>query len=139
MKIGAENKKALYFLVALGLIAAYTVYSAFFSGSSTPSPAPARSAAPVADSGPTPDVSRGTPKARPGLRSKNEEFNPPFRSKKKEEQIDPLKVDPTLRLDLLAKVQSVPQAGGERDLFQILKSPPVKASDIPQGPEPKVY
>jgi len=38
--------------------------------------------------------------------------------------VDPAKVDPTLRLDVLAKVQSVELQGGTRSIFQIGEPPP---------------
>jgi len=46
--------------------------------------------------------------------------------------VDPASIDPTLRLDLLAKVQSVALQGGERNLFQFGAAP------LPKTPEPKV-
>jgi len=132
MTLGANDKKKLGFLAVLGLVALYGVYSSLFSGPSTPS-APAAvgrkgaGSAAEADSGnpapgastpsasqPAPDVHRATPGARP----KTEEFRPALHSKRKEEQIDPLTVDPTLRTDLLAKVQDVKLEGGQRNLFQ---------------------
>jgi hypothetical protein len=45
---------------------------------------------------------------------------------------DPASIDPTLRLDLLAKVQAVGLAGGGRNLFQFGADP------TPQKPEPKI-
>ncbi len=68
-------------------------------------------------------------------RSRCDEFHPTLRSKRKEEQIDPLTVDPTLRLDLLAKVQNVKLDGGQRNLFQFGK--PEQVADL-KGPEPKI-
>jgi hypothetical protein len=44
-------------------------------------------------------------------------------------------VDPTLRLDLLAKVQAVSLEGGARNVFQFSTPPPPPA---PKGPEPKI-
>ncbi len=41
-------------------------------------------------------------------------------------------MDPTLRLDLLAKVQNVNLEGGERNLFQFGAAP------LPKTPEPKI-
>jgi hypothetical protein len=46
--------------------------------------------------------------------------------------VDPTTVDPTLRLDLLAKVQNVNLEGGERNLFQFGAAP------MPKTPEPKI-
>jgi hypothetical protein len=56
-------------------------------------------------------------------------------SKRPEDRIDPMTIDPILRLDLLAKVQAVVLSGGSRNLFQY-GPPPVK--DALKGPEPKV-
>ena len=57
-------------------------------------------------------------------------------SKRPEDRIDPMTIDPILRLDLLAKVQGVELAGGSRNLFQF-STPPVKVEAL-KGPEPKV-
>ncbi len=58
-------------------------------------------------------------------------------SKRPEDRIDPMTIDPILRLDLLAKVQGVELAGGSRNLFQF-STPPVKVEAL-KGPEPKVF
>ena len=141
MKIGGENKTAVWALSVLGVIAAYGVYSNFFSG---PSAAPAPSARTrVVDAIPeavaAPDVK--TASQRPAVRAQAQEFRPVLRPKKKEDQIIDIRtVDPTIRLDWLARVQEVPQAGGERDLFQILKSPPVHETAAQlKGDEPHVW
>src|SRR5579872_3865073 len=140
MKIGSENKKAVYALSILGVIAAYMVYSQFFSG---PSYAPARVPAPTASGpgNPEPDVSQAREKVgKTGSRSKNGEFRPIYQPKKKEQRPDPGKIDPSLRLDLLAKVMKVPAAGGERDLFTMSKAPPkpVETASL-KGPETIVH
>jgi hypothetical protein len=140
MKIGAENKKSVWALVVLGGIAAYLMYTNLFSG---PSAAPARPArTPSVDAIPeavaAPDNSKGAPQ-RPAARAQAQEFRPVLRPKKKEDQIIDIRaVDPTIRLDWLARVQQVPQAGGERDLFQILKAPPVHEAAQLTGEEPHV-
>jgi hypothetical protein len=147
MKITSGNKKSIYALAVLGPIAAYLVYSNLLSGPSYPTvrpPAPggnSETAAATPDKA-GPDISRAQDApARPSSRAKETEFRPKLRSKKKEDQIAHIEdIDPTLRLDLLAKVMKVPPAGGERDLFQIAKTPPVKAAAPEQlaGVEPKV-
>src|ERR1035438_4579700 len=140
MKIGGENKTAVWALSVLGVIAAYGVYSNFFAG---PSVAPAHSAkAPAVDAIPdnvaVPDNAKAAPQ-RPAVRAQAQEFRPVLRPKKKEDQIVDIRtVDPTIRLDWLARVQEVPQAGGERDLFQILKAPPVHEAVL-KGEEPHVF
>jgi hypothetical protein len=151
MKLGAENKKKVYALAVLGVVAAYMVYSQLLSGPSyTPAPAPAATAGDSAAASPAtapaapekssgPDISRaGTPAARSGTASKNSEFHPVLRSKKPEERPDVSKIDPTLRLDLMFKVMDVPPAGADRDLFQILTAPPVKVTELAKKDEPKV-
>ncbi len=78
-----------------------------------------------------PDIRRANPNAKP----KGEEFHPALRSKRVEERIDPFTVDPTLHLELLAKVQEVKPDGGQRNLFQFGAIQPAEA---PKGPEPVV-
>jgi len=140
MKIGAENKMAVWALSVLGVVAAYGVYANFFSG---PSVAPAPSARTramdaIPEAVAVPDNSKSAPQ-RPAVRGQVQEFRPVLRPKKKEDQIVDIRtVDPTIRLDWLARVQEVPQAGGERDLFQILKAPPVHEAALLKGDEPHV-
>jgi hypothetical protein len=144
MKTGSSDKKKMGFLAVLALIAGYMVYSTLFSGpsnSSAPtaghkgagSAADAESGAPAAAQPMAADVHRATPGARP----RNEEFRPALRSKRKEEQINVTDVDPTLRIDLLAKVQAVKLEGGQRNLFQFGSIQPVEIARL-KGPEPKI-
>jgi hypothetical protein len=147
MKLGGENRNQVIALSVLGLVAAYVLYTNVFSSGPTYTPAPAARTGDTAalpetaekSSGAAgPDISRAA-----GGRSataKSGDFHPVLRSKKKEERATNLvQQDPRLRLDLLSKVMEVPPAGGERDLFQILKAPPVKQAELAKGPEPKVY
>jgi hypothetical protein len=144
MNIGANDKKKVGFLIALGLLAAYLVYSNILSGPDTGSRSAQPSERAAAPSGSAIPVSTAAPAGQaagpraPNPRSRSEEFHPVLRSKRPEDRFDPMSVDPTLRLDLFAKVQSVEQAGGGRNLFQF-STPPVKEPP-PQlkGPEPKV-
>jgi hypothetical protein len=75
------------------------------------------------------------PRQLNNTRAKSDEFHPTLRSKRKEDQIDPLTVDPTLRLDLLARVQDVKLDGGQRNLFQFgekaKETPVLLAKDEP--------
>ncbi|MBI3696015.1 MAG: hypothetical protein HY238_14390 [Acidobacteria bacterium] len=120
VKIGAERNKLLV-LIGLLAVAVVLLYQQFFSGpagpaaASTPrSPAPAarqiRAAADeiLAD--------RAAPKTR-NTRT-NSDFKPSLKMGKPGEGPDPERVDPTLRTDLLAKVQAVTYEGAERNLFQ---------------------
>jgi hypothetical protein len=147
MKLGAEDKKKVWVLGALGLVAAYFVYSNVFAD---PSPGPAtpksaavtereRTAAEGGSAAPTPGTAAGSQAGAPARqtgsagRTRGDEFHPSLHSKRKEDQIDPLTVDPTLHLELLAKVQNVKLDGGQRNLFQF-----GKAAATLDGPEPIV-
>jgi len=55
--------------------------------------------------------------------------------RKQDDKTDPMTIDPTLRLDLLAKVQAVDLAGGGRSIFAFSAPPP---PPLPKGPEPKI-
>lgn len=137
MKLGTENRKKVGFLAALALVAGYLLYSNVFSqpdrGGPPPAPQePARASAPA----PLPEAPRAPDSNRGASRGRNEEFHPVLHSKRPEDRIDPMTIDPILRLDLLAKVQGVEPAGGSRNLFQY-GPPPVKAEAL-KGPEPKV-
>jgi hypothetical protein len=150
MKIGAENKKSVYALTVLGVLAAYMVYSNFFSGPTykTVTPASARPDAseatgtvPAPEKSSGPDISQAKNKVGRGTSSKSKsgEFHPIFQAKKKEDRVDVSTVDPTIRFDLLERAMKVPPAGGQRDLFQISKTPPVtQTAAVLKGPEPLV-
>ena len=109
-----QNKKMIGLLAVLGLLAFYSIYTNFIDtpgGSSSPSSGSAT--APSATSGrtaPTP-----VPRAN---RNASDEFHPVLHSKRPEDQIDPMIVDPALRTDLMAKLEEVPSAGSGRNLFQ---------------------
>jgi hypothetical protein len=149
MKFGTEDKKKVWVLTALGVVAAYFVYSNLLSDSSGPGAAPKpaavtereRIAAEASGAAPAPvaaapGVSQpGTPARQMGSanRSRGDEFHPSLHSKRKEDQIDPLTVDPTLHLELLGRVQGVKLDGGQRNLFQF-----GKAAATLEGPEPIV-
>jgi hypothetical protein len=130
MKVGAEPKK-LATLGVLAVLLGYFVYTNLLSSDEPPraARAPASSSrAQAVDSAlaqpQTADV-RPRPAVRPGQPSQ-------LRLVFSKKNVDPTSVDPTLRLDLLGKVQAVTLAGGERNLFQFGAAPP------PKTPEPKV-
>jgi hypothetical protein len=137
MKLGANEPKKLVLLGLFGLAALYLVYTNVLSGpSNRETPAAAR----VGDAPAVPGVSapaesaQTAPRAQAG-RGRSDEFHPVLRSKRPEDRIDPTKVDPTLRRDLLAKLQAVESTGTGRNLFQFGQAPP---KELPKGPEPKV-
>jgi hypothetical protein len=118
MKLGAERKKQM---VLVGLVLVAVIVYWFNSSSDSPSPsASARtpvdpSAAAVSQSAPTKVIKRRVAQGHTVLSP----FQPELVF-----GVDPSKVDPTLRLDLLAKVQSIQQEGGERRIFQRELAPP---------------
>jgi hypothetical protein len=124
-------------LGGLVLFAGYLVYSNVLSGLSVPKTA-ARVAAAVPEEAPVPaaEAGRATSPRAGQTRGRSDEFHPVLQSKRPEERINTEKVDPTLRLDLLAKLQEVELPGTGRNLFQT-GPPPVKAEPL-KGPEPKV-
>jgi hypothetical protein len=150
MKLGTENRKKVGFLAVLGLVAVYLLYTNVFSSSNGPGGTPGAPAAPESvrtdapavpgEGAPGQNTARTeAPRApdsnRNASRGRNEEFHPVLHSKRPEDRVDPMSIDPILRLDLLGKVQGVELAGGSRNLFQY-GPPPVKAEL--KGPEPKV-
>jgi hypothetical protein len=147
MKLGGENKRTVWLLSMLGLGAILSIYVNFFSDSSTtvaPKPVTATERSRALDETPvsapapvsqTASQAPTSPRQIGGGRSRSDEFHPTLRSRRKEEQIDPLTIDPTLRLDLLAKVQNAKLEGGQRNLFQFGK--PEQVADL-KGPEPKI-
>ena len=124
-----DERKKLYFL---GVLAAIVVYL-LWPGSSE-SPVGGVSTRAVAPSGTeTTTTAPGVPQRRGITARAGAEFRPRLRSNRPEDRIDPAKVDPTLRLDLLAKVQGVAPEGGSRNLFQFGAAAPV----VPLAPIPK--
>jgi hypothetical protein len=136
MNLGAEQKK-IAMLGGLVLVGGYVFYSNVLSGPEKPKTVEQ----PVAQSpGPSIMAGRG-PASRKTVRIRTETFQPklPIRP---EDRPNYATVDPTLRLDLLAKVQAVEPEGGARSLFQFSEAPPaeVKLTDVgPVHPKPRMY
>jgi hypothetical protein len=146
VKLGANEPKKLVALGALVLVGGYLAYSNLFpgSGSSAPSPAPRRAAVPdtadgaVAGAPGAPSRDMGRPSAPRGLagRGRTDEFHPVLHSKRPDERIDTSKIDPILRLEILAKLQQVAFAGGGRNPFKF--GPPPGKPEPLKDPEPKI-
>lgn len=145
MKLGIENKEDRRKVIALAVIVVvgggYAYYSNY-AGDSSPAPSAPK---PVVADGPksSADTSGGTltgnappPVTRRSLGGRGgSEFRPKLRDARPENRIDTAKVDPTLKLDLLARVQKVSLEGGARDIFRYGVATPPPA---PVGPIPKV-
>ena len=95
------------------------------------------SATPVRPTAPATSLADPAPRAgkKGATTSRDGDFRPALQSKRPEDRIDPLTVDPTLRTDLLAKVQSVEPEGGLRNLFQFGAAQPKEEL---KGPEKKI-
>ena len=127
MKVGAEKNKVIL-LAVVSVIAAYTVYSQFFSGPmSQPAPRPAASAKQARQT--QRPQRRQSAAARSITRGGN--FRPVFGPGSDEEPLDPMVIDPTLRTELWMQVKSVEFEGVTRDLFRFgeRRKPVVAAPD----------
>lgn len=127
MKLGLENKKETALLGGLVLLGCYLVYANLLSGPSAPKPDP-RTETAAAGLAPVPAIPQPvSPAAAPRVqapRGRSDEFHPVFRSKRPEDRIDLTKVDPTLHLELLAKLREAAPEEGGRNLFQFSAAPP---------------
>ncbi len=141
MKLGLENKKETAALAVLAVVAGYLLYANVLSGPDAPTtPAgvtPAAVEQPLASaSAPSRAPSTGRP---PGQAVRSDEFHPVLRSKRPEDRIDPTKVDPTLLLDALERLQQVASDGANRNLFQFgTPPPPPQPKAVLNAPEPVI-
>ncbi len=132
MNLGAEPKKVALLVVLTGAAAA-VFYVNLGSEESAPAPVAAPVAAPAAAVLEAPVPARPAPAAPTGRRMsgrdrlRGDSFRPAIGFGRNEERPDLSKIDPTIRLDLLAKVQGVERSGGVRNLFQFAAAPPPPA------------
>lgn len=141
MKLGAEPKKVAV-LAGLLLLAGYSFYTNLLSNPAMPEEAASRTRSPqpaaAVDAGslPSPPAAEEPRPARqlPAAGRGIAEFRPSLKPAGTEHRPDPMKVDPTLRLDLLAKLQNVSVEGGMRTLFDFSTPPPA----APAKPDPKI-
>lgn len=126
MKVGAEPRKVALLLGLLAVLA-YVAYTNFLAGEpSTPRTKPG-------DVRPRPVAQRQEAASpRPSPRPVLGEFRASLRRDQREGRLDPAAIDPTLRLDLLARVRAVTPARASRNLFQFGPAP------LPKTPEPKI-
>jgi hypothetical protein len=135
MKLGANERKKVAVLGLLVLVGGYLFYTNVLSGPSVPSARTSAPAQPAVDAASIPSAEAPVPR-RAASRGRTDEFHPSLLYRP-EDRIDPVKVDPTLRLDLLAKLDDVPLPTGGRNPFKMGAPPPPKAEPL-KGPEPKV-
>lgn len=145
MELGAEPKK-MAFLAGLLLLAAYLLYSNVFSGPET-GPGPAASARPVASPPAGTDAAQQARQAqnsliatgprvpdRPRAPGGRSEFKPTLKPK---EGADPMAIDPSLRTDLLDKLEKATVSGSQRSLFEFGAAPRLEDT-IKKQPEPRI-
>ncbi|MBI3209566.1 MAG: hypothetical protein HYZ37_11785 [Candidatus Solibacter usitatus] len=142
MKIGAERNKVIALAVLL-LVAAYSIYTNVLSDSTPPaaSQPTVKPAAAVVSLPQPPSASERQADQRSQQRKQFfagrqsvGEYRPILKAARPEDRPDPMKVDPTLRLDILAKLQTVTLQGGQRTLFDFGLPPAPK----PVKPDPKI-
>ncbi|MDQ6759399.1 MAG: hypothetical protein M3Z32_05960 [Acidobacteriota bacterium] len=135
--LGAEPKKVM----ALGVLVLLAIVAYFYSrtpsgpGESTTSTRIVPTVAPAP--APTRAVTRATVRPnRAGQRGQVglQEFRPSLKPKKGEEA-GRTDIDPTLRLDLLEKLQNVGLEGGKRSLFEASQAPVQMAKVVKEPPK----
>ena len=129
MKLGAEPKKIA---ILGGLLAVAGITYLTQSGLSEPAPAPRRAPAAV-NAPPNGGVAtaRASETRRRSGNSSLGEFKPVLRSPNPQDRPDPATIDPRIRFDLLAKLESVQVNSSGRNIFQMGAAP---APAAPQGP-----
>jgi hypothetical protein len=140
MKLGAERKKVAV-LIGL-LVVALVVFltnSSSTPGVSSYSPSTAKSGAatPSRPQGVTPAGAASTASTRQA-RPAEREFRPSVRPRRGEARRDPTTIDPTLRLDILAKLQQVKVEGTHRSIFDFGQAPPPEAKVVAAAKGPKI-
>lgn len=87
---------------------------------------------------PTPNIERASaPIANRSSRQRNlQEFRPSLKPKKPEERADPMTVDPTLRVETLAKLQKVEISGTHRSIFDFTAAPAPKPDLVAANKKP---
>lgn len=127
MNLGADPKKIAW-LAGILVIGGGIIYWADFSSSDSSGPAPAVSTTAVS----APPVSRSPLRQADRRRVTNQgliqDWKPRLGPKNPEDRPDPATIDPTLHLDLLAKVQAVEAAPAGRNLFVFGSAPPPPAA-----------
>jgi hypothetical protein len=141
VKLGAEPKKVVILAVLLAVAAVVYFMNSSPSVGNSPSPASAPTAA--ARSAQAEQGAQAPVRPARGQRTLTE-FRPSLRPKRGEQRPDPMSIDPTLRLDVLARLQQVNVEGARRSIFDFGQPPapkpdPVKIAEAkPKVPSPIV-
>jgi hypothetical protein len=145
MTMGTQSKPKVIALAVLVAVMLYLVYTNLIAGPDIPTRPAQRAAAPAGGT-PVPGatgsgVAAGPPPAkRAGTALRSQEFRPVLQDRNPTKRPDVTRIDPTLRLELFAKVQGVELTGGARNVFQFGAAPPPPQVAVvkPTTPEPVV-
>jgi hypothetical protein len=134
VNLGADPKKIAW-LAGILVVGGGIVYYADFSSSDSSGPTPAVSTATTA----APPVSRSPVRQADRRRVTNQgliqDWKPRLGPKNPEDRPDPATIDPTLHLDLLAKVQAVEATPAGRNLFVFAAAPAPPATAMAALPK----
>jgi len=134
LNLGAEPRKVAWLAGILVAGVGLVYYENFASSDSAPVTAPTARAA-----SPAPAVIHATKVTSDRRRVTNQglidDWKPRQGPKNPEDRPDPATIDPTLRLDLLAKVQAVEPAAAGRNLFVFGAAPPPPTAPVPSLPK----
>jgi hypothetical protein len=132
-KLGANDPKKVALLGVLFLVLFYVL---FFNNTddappqrtATTSPTGARTPAPSVIPQNAPPAARTAPRQASAPRRTGErllqEFRPSLKPRRPEDRPDPMTIDPSLKLDALARVQRVQIEGAHRSIFEFGAAPP---------------
>jgi hypothetical protein len=127
-KVGADPRK-IGILVGLVVVAGFVYfYNSNSGGGSGSAPVAGRALVPAATA--PGSASRSTYRQVQQSSSSTREFRPSLKPK----NIDTANIDPTLRLDLIAKLKTVGVEAGSRSIFEVSAAPP---EEIKAGKEPE--
>jgi len=120
-KVGADPKKLVILAGLVGIAAFAYFYNSSSGGAPTATPTVA-SRAPIV----LPSETAPRPATRSSFRTSQQSAGSTreFRPSLKPRNIDTASIDPTLRLDLLAKLKTVQAEAGTRSIFEIAAAPP---------------
>lgn len=139
MKLGSEPKKVAV-LAGLLVLAAVLLYTNLsgpdYQRRTATAPPPVQPQGQV-ERGPV--VRGGTEVDRRRVPGRNlQEFRPSLKPRKPEDQPDPMTRDPRLRVDLLAKLQTVKVEGTHRNIFEFGQAPEPPKAPAANGKKPAV-
>ncbi|HYP08066.1 MAG TPA: hypothetical protein VER03_17675 [Bryobacteraceae bacterium] len=141
MTLGAEPKKVVTLGVLLVVALVVFLMNSSDTGPQSSGQSPAASSTsprPASTPSVTPSPADVPVSANRADRGARREFRPSPKPKRGEARPDPMTVDPTLRLDILAKLQQVNVEGMHRSIFDFgqAPAPPTPIVKAPKAPSP---